>query len=69
MGSRFAFIRHNEKNKLYVNGHYIPTNSNSNTFVEQLCDKTVLSYQDFNLTDENLLLLQQLINQHAIYVN
>ena len=69
MGSRFAFIRHNEKNKLYVNGHYIPTNSNSNTFVEQLCNKTVLSYQDFNLTDENLLLLQQLINQHAIYVN
>ena len=67
-GSRFAFKTEAKHNTLFVDGHVIETQPNSNELIALLCNQIMLQPKDFTQSEDNLQLLLTLLNHSSLYL-
>ena len=67
-GSRFAFKADAKQNILFVDGHVIKTQPNSNELIVLLCNQINIQPKDFHQSEDNLLLLLTLLNRNSLYL-
>ncbi len=67
-GSRYAFTAEDKNYTLYVDGHHIQTQPDSNALIELLCRDIKTYPRDFTQNEDNLNLLLTLLNHSLLYL-